>query len=190
MSHPNQSFIDNFSIANKTDNSFPIYLYSSKFKEKQRKQKFQNFVENKQSNNTQTLNEDIKKIFDYNTLSKSKSKPIFESKQSLGSLPDKFVYNGLLYQFNKELNLFVNQYNHMIAIDQATAFMNMSEFESVADVGHDSSLDGGPQESVEIPNSPTNLQITNIDGMGLFDFSWNDNLINENGYVLYVKEEK
>ena len=62
MIHPNQSFIDKFNTVNKMDDSIPTHLYGHKFKEKQRKEKFKNFVENKLQPKVISLNEEIKKM--------------------------------------------------------------------------------------------------------------------------------
>lgn len=192
MKHPNQSFIDNFNRSTKSDDRTPTYLYSSQYTEKKRKEKFQYFVESlnqpKISKN-KSLTQTISKIFDYNTLSKNKNKLILEAKQSLGSLSNQFTYNGLLYSFVPELNMFVNQHGHSVSIDQATAFMEMAMFEEIIEVSHDSSLDGSPKEKIEqetIPSPPINFQanLSNalLDGVC---FSWIDTSNNEQGFVIY-----
>lgn len=194
MKHPNQSFIDNFNRSTKSDDGTPTYLYSSQYTEKKRKEKFQYFVEslnNPKTSKNDSLTKVIAKIFDYNTLSKNTNKLILESKQSLGSLPQQFTYNGLLYSFNLELNMFVNQHGHAISIEQATAFMEMAQLEEIIDVSHDASLDGAPNEQKEqgpqtVPSPPINFQAnlsnTLLDGVC---FSWVDTSNNELGFVIY-----
>jgi len=193
MKHPNQSFIDNFNRPVKSDDRTPIYLYSSQYTEKKRREKFQYFVEslnNPKTSKNDSLTQAISKIFDYNTLSKNTNKLILESKQSLGSLAQQFTYNGLLYSFNPELNMFVNQYGHAISIEQATAFMEMAQLEEIIDVGHDTSLDGAANEQKEgpqtVPSPPINFQAnlsnTLLDGVC---FSWVDTSNNEQGFVIY-----
>lgn len=194
MKHPNQSFINNFNRPTKSDDRTPTYLYSSQYTEKKRKEKFQYFVEslnNPKTSKNDSLTKVIAKIFDYNTLSKNTNKLILESKQSLGSLPQQFTYNGLLYSFNPELNMFVNQHGHAISIEQATAFMEMAQLEEIIDVSHDASLDGAPNEQKEqgpqtVPSPPINFQAnlssTLLDGVC---FSWVDTSDNELGFVIY-----
>jgi len=193
MKHPNQSFIDNFSRPNKGPEGAPTYLYSQKFIEKKRKEKFECFVEslNKPKPKTNTLAQEINKIFSYNTLSKNTNKVLLETKQSIGSLPQQFNYNGLVYAFNQELNMFINQHGHAISIEQATAFMEMAQLEEIIEVGHDSSLDGSPNEQKpvipeSVPSPPINFQAnlstTLLDGVC---FSWVDTSNNETGFAIY-----
>lgn len=194
MKHPNQSFIDNFNRPVKSVDETPTYLYSAQYTEKKRKEKFQYFVESLNSPKTsknETSTKAIAKIFDYNTLSKNTNRLILESKQNLGSLPQQFTYNGLLYSFNLELNMFVNQHGHAISIEQATAFMEMAQLEEIIDISHDTSLDGAPNEQKEegpqtVPSPPINFQAnlsnTLLDGVC---FSWIDTSNNEQGFVIY-----
>lgn len=67
---------------------------------------------------------------------------LMESSRSLGSLPPNINYNGLLYTFVPELQMFVNQYGHMISISQAAAFAEMAELSEFADID-DTSIDPG-----------------------------------------------
>jgi hypothetical protein len=67
---------------------------------------------------------------------------LMESSRSLGSLPPNINYNGLLYSFVPELQMFVNQYGHMISIAQAAAFAEISELSEFADID-DTSIDPG-----------------------------------------------
>lgn len=195
MIHPNQSFIDKFNTVNKTDDSIPTHLYGHKFKEKQRKEKFKNFVENKLQPKVISLNEEIKKIFNYNTLSSSRSKSNYltELKQSRGSLPQQFVYNGLVYAFNDELNAYINQHGHIISIDTATAFIQMAEFEGVAeDEIDDSSTDGAPRTeqsivSITPPIAPSGLS-ANMSLAGV-TLAWESNSDNETQFKVYSRTE-
>ena len=193
MTHPNQSFIDKFNRPNKGVDGAPTYFYSQKFIEEKRKEKFQYFVESLNGPKKKNYNiiDDINKVFSYNTLSKNTNKPLLETKQSIGSLPQQFNYNGLLYAFNQELNMFVNQHGHAISIEQATAFMEMAQLEEIIEVGHDSSLDGSPNEQKpvipeSVPSPPINFQAnlstTILDGVC---FSWVDTSNNETGFAIY-----
>lgn len=196
MKHPNQSFIDNFNRPIKSDDRAPTYLYGSQYTEKKRKEKFQYFVESlnqPKSLKNESLTQVISKIFDYNTLSASRNKLILEAKQSLGSLPKQFVYNGLLYQFNPKVNAFVNQHGHVISIEQATAFMDMSEFEEVGSVSSESDTDGGgfvTQRSVipNLPEAPTGLTAFGITNESV-TLSWQDNSTNESEFKIYYRVE-
>ncbi len=67
---------------------------------------------------------------------------LLENSISLGSLPPNINYNGLLYSFVPELQMFVNQYGHAIDISQAAAFAEMSEMSSYSDID-DTSIDPG-----------------------------------------------
>jgi hypothetical protein len=193
MKHPNQSFIDNFNRPNRGPEGVPTYRYTQKFIEKKRKQKFEYFVEslNNPKPKTNNLAQEINRIFSYNTLSKNTKKPLLETKQSVGSLPQQFNYNGLVYAFNQELNMYVNQHGHAISIEQATAFMEMAQLEEIVDVSHDSSLDGAQnarEENTSIPPSPpidfqASLSTTLLDGVC---FSWVDTSNNETGFAIYA----
>lgn len=81
------------------------------------------------------------------------NKFLIESSRSLGSLPPNINYNGLLYTFVPEMQMFVNQYGHMISISQATAFAEMSEFEAVADID-DTATDPGVVRRIMAERSP------------------------------------
>lgn len=185
MKHPNQSFIDGFNRVLVSENQTPIYLYSAKHTERKRKEKFQCFVEslnNPKKSKNNSVSQAISKIFDYNTLSKSKNKMIVETKQSLGSLPKQFVYNGLLYEFNKEFNVFINQYGHTISLEQATAFMGASYIDP-------SDTDGGDRSgslSPTIPQAPTGLTASGISSSGV-TLSWQDNSTNESEFKVYYR---
>lgn len=194
MQHPNQSFIDNFNRSSKPNDQTLTYLYSSQYTETKRKEKFQYFVESLNNPKTQkndSLTKVISKIFNYNTLSQNKNKLILESKQSLGSLPQQFIYNGLLYSFNKKLNVFVNQHGHAISIDQATAFMDMAMLEEFESFASESDIDGGSfkTEAAVIPDPPetpsglTALSVT-FNGVTL---AWQDNSINETEFRIYYR---
>lgn len=194
MKHPNQSFIDNFNRPTKSDDRTPTYLYGSQYTEKKRKEKFQYFVESLNQPKTlknESLTQAISKIFDYNTLSQNKNKLILEAKQSLGSLPEQFVYNGLLYSFNKKFNAFVNQHGHVISIEQATAFMDMSEFEEVGATSSESDTDGGafkPQPSVAaVPETPSGLTAISISSTGA-TLNWQDNSVTETEFKIYFRD--
>lgn len=193
MKHPNQSFIDNFSRPVKSDERTPVYLYSAQYTENKRKAKFQYFVEslNKpRSEKNNSLTKAISKIFDYNTLSKNPNKLIFETKQTLGSLPQQFVYNGLVYAFNQELNMFVNQHGHSISIDQASAFIEMAQFEEFGSSPAESDTDGGYQTGASVipqpPEAPTGLTAFGINNGGV-TLSWQDNSINETEFKIYYR---
>lgn len=176
----------------KSDYRTSTYLYSSQYTEKKRKEKFKYFLEslNKPTDTiNESLSQSIKNIFNYNTLTSNKNKIILETKQSLGSLPQQFTYNGLLYSFNAELNMFVNQHGHSVSIDQATAFMEMSSFEQIVDMNYDSSLDGSSNENTDVTNIPSppinfqaNISNTLLDGVC---FTWVDTSTNEQGFVIY-----
>ena len=191
MKHPNQSFIDNFNRPVKSDDRTPVYFYSSQYTEKKRKEKFSYFVEslnNPVKSKNDSLTKAIAKIFDYNTLSKNQNKVLLEAKQSLGSLPTQFTYNGLLYAFNQELNMFVNQHGHAISIEQATAFMEMAQLEEVGSFASESDTDGGYQTAPSVlpspPTAPSGLTALgpNIGGVTL---SWQDNSTNETEFKIY-----
>lgn len=69
-----------------------------------------------------------------------------ENKQSSGSLTN-FSYNGLMYTFQPEVNMFVNQFGHAMDYAQAVALASSlgyseAEFEGLADT---SDTDGGAQ---------------------------------------------
>jgi hypothetical protein len=163
MKHPNQSFIDSFNRPNSGPEGLPTYLYSQNFIENKRKQKFECFVEslNKPKPKTNTIAEEINRIFSYNTLSKNTNKVLLETKQSIGSLPQQFNYNGLVYVFNKKLNMFVNQHGHAISIEQATAFMEMSQLEEIGAISSEADTDGGA-----IPQPVTAIKPTLIIMLG------------------------
>jgi hypothetical protein len=193
MTHPNQSFIDKFNRPNKGVEGAPTYFYSQKFIEEKRKEKFQYFVESLNGPKKKNYNiiDDINKVFSYNTLSKNTNKPLLETKQSIGSLPQQFNYNGLLYAFNQELNMFVNQHGHAISIEQATAFMEMAQFEDVFDPAQDSNLDSSGDKQITTPQTntpspPINFQATLsstlLDGVC---FQWIDTSNNETGFAIY-----
>lgn len=195
MKHPNQSFIDNFNRPVKSDDRTPVYFYSSQYTERKRKEKFSYFVES--LNNPVKLKNDsltkaISKIFDYNTLSKNQNKLVLEAKQSLGSLPTQFNYNGLVYAFNQELNMFVNQHGHAISIEQATAFMEMAQLEEVGSFASESDTDGGYQTGASVipqpPEAPTGLTAFGINSTGL-TLSWQDNSITEDEFKIYFRTE-
>ena len=74
-----------------------------------------------------------------------------ENKQSSGSLAN-FSYNGLMYTFQPEVNMFVNQFGHAMDYAQAVALASSlgyseAEFEGLAD---NSDTDGGAQRSAPI----------------------------------------
>lgn len=195
MKHPNQSFIDNFNRPIKSDDRTPVYFYSSQYTEKKRKEKFSYFVES--LNNPVKLKNDsltkaISKIFDYNTLSKNKNKVLLEAKQSLGSLPTQFTYNGLVYAFNQELNMFVNQHGHAISIEQATAFMEMAQFEEVGSFTSEADTDGGfiaqPSVVPEPPETPTGLTASDIN-ISEATLTWQDNSTTETEFKIYYRTE-
>jgi len=192
MKHPNQSFIDNFSRPNKGPEGAPTYLYSQKFIEKKRKEKFECFVEslNKPKPKTNTLAQEINKIFSYNTLSKNTNKVLLETKQSIGSLPKQFAYNGLVYSFNQELGIFVNQHGHAISVDQASAFMDMAMFEEVGSFSSESDTDGGafkPLPSTNPPpETPTGLTAFNTLNTET-TLAWQDNSFNETEFKIYYR---
>ena len=194
MKHPNQSFIDNFNRPNRGLEGVPTYRYTQKFIEKKRKQKFEYFVEslNNPKPKTNTLAQEINRIFSYNTLSKNTNKPLLETKQSVGSLPQQFNYNGLLYAFNQELNMYVNQHGHAISIEQATAFMEMAQFEEVGSFASESDTDGGaiavPSVIPGPPEAPTGLTAINI-GIDDVTLSWQDNSTTETEFKIYYRTE-
>lgn len=196
IKHPNQSFIDNFVIPNRGKEDLSTFVYSKKYLETKRKQKFKYFVESadkpKETDHSRVF--DIVKLFEYNTLSKSvnKQKYIIEAKQSLGNLPANFVYNGLLYSFNQELNVFVNQHGHTIDISQASAFIDMSNFEPV-----DSEMDAGESDGAitnrstpinpeTLPATPSGLSFSNLTTNSV-DLNWTDNATNESGFKVYYR---
>jgi hypothetical protein len=195
MKHPNQSFIDNINRPVKSDDRTPVYFYSSQYTEKKRKEKFSYFVEslnNPRNSKNDSLTKAIAKIFDYNTLSKNQNKVLLEAKQSVGSLPQQFNYNGLVYAFNQELNMFVNQHGHAISIEQATAFMEMAQLEEVGSFTSESDTDGGaialPSVIPGPPEAPTGLTATNI-GIDDVTLSWQDNSTTETEFKIYYAEE-
>lgn len=193
MKHPNQSFIDGFNRVSVSEDQTPIYLYSAKHTERKRKEKFQCFVEslnNPKKSKNNSVSQAISKIFDYNTLSKSKNKMIVETKQSLGSLPKQFVYNGLLYEFNKEFNVFINQYGHTISLEQATAFMGASYIDPSGTDGAEKSSKPVPPTPVNpIPETPTGLVATDIGTTGV-TLEWQDNSTNESIFKIYYRTEE
>lgn len=195
MKHPNQSFIDNFNRPVKSDDRTPVYFYSAKYTEKKRKEKFQYFVEslnNPRTSKNESLTKTISKLFDYNTLSRNTNKVLLETKQSLGSLPTQFTYNRLVYAFNQELNMFVNQHGHAISIEQATAFMEMANLEEVGSFSSESDTDGGYQTSPSVvptpPEAPTGLTAFGSNNQGV-TLSWQDNSTNETEFKIYYRTE-
>ena len=165
MTHPNQSFIDGFFRNNKPQGN-NSYYYSKEFIEEQRKKKFNEFLKESISPNkkqTSKYMDDVLNLFGYNTLSNNKNKQeyITEARLTAKELPQQFVYNGLLYSFNKELGVFINQHGHSISIEQATAFMQMILLEEVEVSEMDSSIDGSRQESQIFFEDQTLLVFTN-----------------------------
>jgi hypothetical protein len=192
MKHPNQSFIDSFNRPNTEIQGLSTYRYTQKFIETKRKQKFDYFVEslNNPKPKTNNLAQEINRIFSYNTLSKNTNRTLLETKQSIGSLPQQFNYNGLLYAFNQELNMYVNQHGHAISIEQATAFMDMAQLEEVGSFSSESDTDGGaialPSVIPEPPEAPTGLTATNI-GIDGVTLSWQDNSTTETEFKIYYR---
>jgi hypothetical protein len=192
MKHPNQSFIDNFNRPNQGPEGVPTYRYTQKFIEKKRKQKFEYFVEslNNPKPKTNTLAQEINRIFSYNTLSKNTNKPLLETKQSIGSLPQQFNYNGLVYAFNQELNMYVNQHGHAISIEQATAFMEMAQLEEVGSFSSESDTDGGaiavPSVTPTPPETPTGFTAFNTMNTET-TLSWQDNSTTETEFKIYYR---
>jgi recombinational DNA repair protein RecR len=197
--HPNQSFIDNFYLPNNGRASTPTSVYSKQHLDKKKKEKFTYFVESltkevKKSDNSKIA--EIAKIFEYNTLSKAKNKKqyVVEEKQDIGNLPVNFTYNGLLYSFNPDLNMFVNQHGHAIDISQATAFMEMAEFEAFEDIGD---VDGSvEQRSTPVPPEPPPVETIPLAPTGLtssnttsttVDLSWIDGATNESGFKVFYR---
>lgn len=190
--HPNQSFIDNFLNSKRNDRDSFTQVYSKEFTEKKRKEKFKLFLE---SNNNQKFdNAGIKKtadqIFNYNTLStvKPKDELILEQSGKPESMPSNFNYNGLLYTYQPELNMFVNQHGHSISIEQATAFMEMNEFEGMVDASADG--DYRYPRDTEPPLAPTGFTGNVLpfnDILASVTFGWTDNSTNEQGYKLFFK---
>lgn len=187
--HPNQFFIDNFYLPNGGKKIPYTAIYSKEHLDKKKKEKFQYFVESitkepKKSDNSKIV--EIAKIFEYNTLSTSKNKRkyITEEKQNIGNVPTNFSYNGLIYSFNPEINMFVNQYGHSIEISQAVSLMSLSQYESFIDVDVvDGSFDKNPTNLN--PIAPTNLQVTNLQN-DLFELSFINQDPNPEGFVIYI----
>jgi hypothetical protein len=194
MKHPNQSFIDNFNRSNRGPEGVPTYRYTQKFIENKRKQKFECFVEslNNPKPKTNTLAKEINRIFSYNTLAKNTKKTLLETKQSIGSLPQQFNYNGLLYAFNQELNMYVNQHGHAISIEQATAFMEMAQLEEVGSFTSETDTDGSPIALPSVvpgpPEAPSGLTATDITMTGV-TLSWQDNSTTETEFKIYYRTE-
>jgi hypothetical protein len=192
MKHPNQSFIDNFNRPNQGPEGVPTYRYTQKFIEKKRKQKFEYFVEslNNPKPKTNTLAQEINRIFSYNTLAKNTNKTLLETKQSVGSLPKQFSYNGLVYAFNQELNMYVNQHGHAISIPQATAFMQMLDFEEIGAISSEADTDGGaiavPSVTPNPPETPTGLTAFNTMNTET-TLSWQDNSTTETEFKIYYR---
>ena len=115
-----------------------------------------------------------------------------EAKQSLGSLPTQFTYNGLVYAFNQELNMFVNQHGHAISIEQATAFMEMASLEEVGSFASESDTDGGYQTAPSVvptpPETPTGLTASNIN-ITEATLTWQDNSTNETEFKIYYRTD-
>lgn len=99
-----------------------------------------------------------------NELNRIHYKPILrESRNSNNPSLTSFTYNGLLYTFYPELNMFVNQFGHAMDHEQAVALANSmgygeQEFEGFED---NSDTDGDPHRSV------LNI-IQNLDLFGVF----------------------
>lgn len=192
--HPNQSFIDNFHLPNEGRPNASTFVYSKKYTENKRKEKFQCFLEsvnNPKPKSKSAKVAELAKIFEYNTLSKStkKEKVLLEETKELGNLPANFTYNGLLYSFMPELNMFVNQYEHAISISQASAFAEMAEFDPVESFEADE--DGGhvmPPAPVQetLPNTPTGFTASNITSSTV-DLGWTDTATNEQGFKVFYR---
>jgi len=186
--HPNQFFIDNFYLQNDGKAKSPTSVYSKEHLDKKKKEKFAYFVESltkevKKSDNSKIA--EIAKIFEYNTLSKAKNKKkyVVEEKQDIGNLSANFTYNGLLYNFNPNLNMFFNQYGHAIDKSQAKAFMGISEFEPFSNI---SDVDGTDKKIKSLlPAQPTNLEVINLEN-DLFQISFVNQDPNPDGFVIYV----
>lgn len=190
--HPNQSFIDNFLNSKRNDRDSFTQVYSKDFTEKKRKEKFKLFLESNvnQKFDNREIQKTADQIFNYNTLSnvKQKAKLVLEENSKPESMPNNFNYNGLLYTYQPELNMFVNQHGHAVSIEQATAFMEMNEFEGLID----SSVDGDYQAPVdtEPPLTPTGFTGNVLpfnDILASVTFGWIDNSTNEQGYKLFFK---
>lgn len=192
--HPNQSFIDNFHLPNEGRANISTFVYTKKYTENKRKEKFQCFLEsvnNPKPKSKSAKVAELAKIFEYNTLTKAinKQKVLVEETKDLGSLPANFTYNGLLYSFMPELNMFVNQYGHAISIGQASAFAEMAEFDPVESSEADE--DGGhivPPVPVPVyPLPPTGLTFNNLT-LTSVDLNWTDNATNEDGFKIFFRE--
>lgn len=89
-----------------------------------------------------------------NELNRIYYRPILkESKSSGNASLSSFTYNGLVYTFQPELNMFVNQFGHAMDYSQAVALASSlgyaeQEFEGLADVGD---LDGGYDRQRSLP---------------------------------------
>ena len=90
----------------------------------------------------------------------------------------------MIYSFNPEINMFVNQYGHSIEISQAVSLMSLSQYESFIDVDVvDGSFDKNPTNLN--PIAPTNLQVTNLQN-DLFELSFINQDPNPEGFVIYI----
>lgn len=192
MTHPNQSFIDNFLKPIKKNDSNLAEAYTQKFIENKRKEKFDIFLKNYNKIKKSPVSEEVLKILNYNTLSsvKNKNNLILESKQSMGSLPQQFSYNGLLYAFNQELNVFVNQYGHTIEPTQASAFMDLAigNFDPSDMDASDTESDGGAPiilpSVIAYPEAPSGFTASIPTSSGT-TLSWTDNSELEDGFKVF-----
>ena len=88
--------------------------------------------------------------------------------------------------------MFVNQHGHAISIEQATAFMEMAQFEEFGSSPAESDTDGGYQTGASVipqpPETPTGLTAFGINSTGL-TLSWQDNSITEEEFKIYFRTE-
>lgn len=157
MKHPNQSFIDNFFRPNPGPQGNPTYFYSKEFLEEKKKEKFEMFLESfgkPKENKANKIIEASKKFLNRGVFSGTKQNYLVEETKKPDNLPLTFTYNGLAYSYVPSLNVYINMNGHVISIAQATAFMEMSDFDEVVDTSLDSSYDGSSRIKAQVIPSP------------------------------------
>ena len=170
MKHPNRSFLAKFLGIEKQ--------LAEQQKKLARKKEIIQFFENKEKNKKiKTLTEDNKNCIT-KILNRVPKKLLAEQKTYNGEWTPITTDYGIFY-FNEQENIWMNTFG--VVKDSLNDFIGMFD--------HDADEKSSREKEI-IPDPPSDLQISNITEDGTFKLSWVDNVLTEEGFVIYVSDPK